>query len=369
MRCPKCHYLSFDPEPRCKNCGYDLDVEESPLSMAPVEQEEPGIPDLPLRTMDSLAKPVALELVKPTVGSERRAAVAEPELVAVGAETKPSLPRRAAVRAPSTTTELPLFIKTIGPMEPVLPAPAPEPERTIDRPVAAGVLERIDLTDHGLEPPKIEADADIEPPTVVSVPPANRPLSVRRPAAEPPRAARVERRVGPLHDDLLEDLRRLEREEARQKNPWPDSAGSFDEETDQVPMSARFGAAALDGLLLGGIGAFVLWATLRLCDASPGNLGAATLVPLGVFLGGVTIAYLLMFTAAGGQTVGKMLMGIRVVDDAPNPADRLTLGQAASRAVLSPLSFAILGLGWVPAFFGRGLALHDRLAHTRVVRA
>ena len=27
MRCPKCHYLSFDPDPRCKNCGYDLDVE------------------------------------------------------------------------------------------------------------------------------------------------------------------------------------------------------------------------------------------------------------------------------------------------------------------------------------------------------
>jgi len=28
-----------------------------------------------------------------------------------------------------------------------------------------------------------------------------------------------------------------------------------------------------------------------------------------------------------------------------------------------------LGLGYLPAFFGRGRALHDRLTHTRVVRA
>ena len=37
--------------------------------------------------------------------------------------------------------------------------------------------------------------------------------------------------------------------------------------------------------------------------------------------------------------------------------------------VLAPLSVLALGLGWLPALFGRGLALHDRLAHTRVVRA
>jgi len=31
MRCPKCHYLSFDPEPRCKNCGYGLSLDEPDL--------------------------------------------------------------------------------------------------------------------------------------------------------------------------------------------------------------------------------------------------------------------------------------------------------------------------------------------------
>ena len=38
MRCPKCHYLSFEPEPRCKNCGYDLAVPEADLAIKPAER-------------------------------------------------------------------------------------------------------------------------------------------------------------------------------------------------------------------------------------------------------------------------------------------------------------------------------------------
>ena len=26
MRCPKCHYVSFDGQNRCRNCGYDLSL-------------------------------------------------------------------------------------------------------------------------------------------------------------------------------------------------------------------------------------------------------------------------------------------------------------------------------------------------------
>jgi len=65
-----------------------------------------------------------------------------------------------------------------------------------------------------------------------------------------------------------------------------------------------------------------------------------------------------------------MLMGLRVVADTVDSIDNpLTMAQAALRAVLAPLSVLALGLGWLPALFGRGLALHDRLAHTRVIRA
>ena len=26
MRCPKCHYISFDSGERCRNCGYDFSL-------------------------------------------------------------------------------------------------------------------------------------------------------------------------------------------------------------------------------------------------------------------------------------------------------------------------------------------------------
>ena len=122
-------------------------------------------------------------------------------------------------------------------------------------------------------------------------------------------------------------------------------------------------------MLLGGIGTVALWATLRVTGASITSFGTDAIVSFLIFLGGVSVAYLLMFTAAGGQTVGKMLMGLRVVGDTVDSIDEnLTMAQAALRAVLAPLSVLALGLGWLPALFGRGLALHDRLAHTRVVR-
>jgi uncharacterized RDD family membrane protein YckC len=76
-----------------------------------------------------------------------------------------------------------------------------------------------------------------------------------------------------------------------------------------------------------------------------------------------------MFTAAGGQTVGKMLMGIRVVGDGAEDDEPVPFRRAAWRAALTIISVIGLGLGWLPALFGRGLTLHDRLAHTRVVRA
>jgi uncharacterized RDD family membrane protein YckC len=186
-------------------------------------------------------------------------------------------------------------------------------------------------------------------------------------------------RVGPLDRDLLDDLRRVEREEAayatvqarvrRNTDADAGAGGELDGDPEDVPATQRLAAAALDGVLLGGIGIVTLWATMRVTGASITSFGTDAIVAFLIFLSGVSVAYLLMFTAAGGQTVGKMLMGLRVVGDAVGSIDdHLTMPQAALRAVLAPLSVLALGLGWLPALFGRGLALHDRLAHTRVVR-
>jgi uncharacterized RDD family membrane protein YckC len=392
MRCPKCHYLSFDPDPRCKNCGYDLDVDvetdetdsaDLDLRMVPVATAE--TPDFPLRSVQAPPRPVTLELVHAHASAPAAQAVApsaprftapvpEPALAMVGAVAEPEPARRTPSKSSAPTTELPLFVKTMGPQE--LGAFAGLGNED------AGTAEFREETEFTEDAEDAEDDSDAiieeEP---VQLPPAMRPLGVRRPVADTPRTApRIERRPGPLDNDLLEDLQRLEREEAtRGPRPMtPAVSVAADLRTyfaadlrasSDVTVSHRLGAAAFDGLLLGGIGAFVLWATLKVADASPSSLGIAALVPMGVFVAAVGVAYLLMFTAAGGQTVGKMLMGIRVVGDSAEDGDRLTLGQAAGRAVLAPLSVAMLGLGWLPAVFGRGQALHDRLMHTRVVRA
>lgn len=357
MRCPKCHYLSFDPEPRCKNCGYDLEVAEAEMALSVFEASEDGGPDLPLRPAAPSAAPVTLELIRPVEAPSPVAPAPAPRPAPVALEPAPPadlIPVEASavvpVAAPAATAPLIIasrFASAAAVLEPVAEpprrVPARAPHTTTEMPLFV---------------------KDINAPRP--------PLSVRRGSPELPKAPpRVERRVGPLDHDLLEDLRRFEHEEAMharvEARALADAAADA-EASLVVPASQRFGAAALDGLLMSGIGTFVLWGTLRLLRVGPSELTTASLVPLAAFLAAVGVAYLLMFTAAGGQTVGKMLMGIRVVGDGDG-GEALTLGQAAGRAVLAPVSVAVLGLGWLPAFFGRGLALHDRLAHTRVVRA
>jgi uncharacterized RDD family membrane protein YckC len=207
------------------------------------------------------------------------------------------------------------------------------------------------------------------PPLVV-----RRPVDpIRSPAPQPSHVQRQDRRVGPLDHDLLEDLRRVEREEAAVARAAElsaraaSAASEIHGEESAADPSQRLTAAALDGFLLGGIGTFVLWATLRVTGVPASAFGLDAIVPLAVFLAGVGVSYLLLFTLAGGQTVGKMLAGIRVVPD-NDPGERVSFRQAAARALLAPVSIAVFGLGWWPALFGR-VAIHDRLVHTRVVRA
>ena len=87
--------------------------------------------------------------------------------------------------------------------------------------------------------------------------------------------------------------------------------------------------------------------------------------------------YSVLFHWRWGQTLGKMVVDIRVVTCRPTPTspgwltDRgpLTLGCAALRQLASLLSSAILGVGYLMAGFRRDKrALHDLIAGTRVER-
>src|SRR5947207_1407658 len=52
MRCPKCHYLSFEPEPRCRNCGYDLSFEPDDLLFTNAARHDEPLVDLDLPVRD-----------------------------------------------------------------------------------------------------------------------------------------------------------------------------------------------------------------------------------------------------------------------------------------------------------------------------
>jgi uncharacterized RDD family membrane protein YckC len=131
----------------------------------------------------------------------------------------------------------------------------------------------------------------------------------------------------------------------------------------------RLGAAAIDAAILGGVAAALLAATLRWCDLPMTQIWILPVAPTAAFLLLVGFGYLLLFTAAGGQTLGKMIMGIRVVADAAGGQSALTARQAVVREALTIPSVLACGLGFIPGLFGDQRAVHDRLAGTRVIRA
>jgi uncharacterized RDD family membrane protein YckC len=110
---------------------------------------------------------------------------------------------------------------------------------------------------------------------------------------------------------------------------------------------------------------------LRWCDLPFSRAIVLPVVPIAAFLLLMGAGYLAMFNAAGGQTIGKMLFGIRVVTDDEAETEGLppTARQATYRAFLTVPSVLLLGIGFLPALMGSRRAVHDRLSHTRVVRA
>lgn len=140
-----------------------------------------------------------------------------------------------------------------------------------------------------------------------------------------------------------------------------------------APASRRLAGGLIDLLLVGAIDAAVLYLTLRLAGLEYAQFFILPIVPLGAFLLLLNGGYFVMFTAATGQTIGKMAAGIRVVGTSPDDVinDRVSFGRATLRTAGYFASLLPAGLGFLPAFVGPPdhRALHDRLAETRVVRA
>jgi uncharacterized RDD family membrane protein YckC len=252
-----------------------------------------------------------------------------------------------------------------GPTAAVVPAPE---STSLDENTAPRVASRFEL-------PLFPAnDALVTPPAV-----PRPPLSVRR---GQPAVARTRQQPALLTDEpesAPNAVVRLETGRSIETAAAPDVAPAAlaPRALESAPVFSRALAGLVDLLILGAIDAATLYFTLRVADLPFANVWSLPPVPFGVFLLLLNGGYLAIFTAAGGQTIGKMLAGIRVVAD--RPADdlesdhvglRINLGASVLRATAYLASLLPAGLGFAAILFDpEGRALHDRLAETRVVKA
>jgi uncharacterized RDD family membrane protein YckC len=128
----------------------------------------------------------------------------------------------------------------------------------------------------------------------------------------------------------------------------------------------RIAAALIDLMLVSLLDAVVVYFTLRLLGLAAPEMLQLPAVPLAAFFLILNGGYFIAFTAVGGQSIGKMALGIKVVCQ---EAGSVPIGRAALRTAAYLVSALPLGAGFLPGVMGaERLAFHDRLAHTRVVR-
>jgi len=350
MKCPKCGYLGFETTDRCRNCQYDF-------SLAPFSSD----PDLTLR-QDMGASGADFELPSISRQGDQLSAGAldldrlfgEPE-----EEPRPSSPERRVVSAaapPSPVTGRP-FTDPSPSFMTLADNPADDPAEGPFAPEGGSAFD-----DGETGPADLNAlpfdDAPLLPPRA-----AKMPLAVRRATPEiprnRPRTTRPVRMEAPLAFEPAAELKSSD-------------ASTFATETvaslmQPPPLGVRVGAGLIDLALLVAVDAAILFLTLRIAGLqnTMEDLRVIPAVPFMSFLILLAFGYVAAFTVAGGQTIGKMVLNLRVIGDDGRPIDA---AGGVLRAVGCMLVPATLGLSYVPALFSADhRALHDRLAGTRVV--
>ena len=189
------------------------------------------------------------------------------------------------------------------------------------------------------------------------------PLVVRRATGEVPRARTRPTRPAAPHDTLFETppAAVLGHAFEAKANALRTPSG--------VPLASpqrRVLAGLLDVLLLSAVDAVVVYLTLRLLGLTASEITGLPVLPLLAFFLLLNGGYFVAFTTVGGQSIGKMALGIKVISQ----EDRaVPIGQATLRTLAYIVSALPLGAGFLPGVMSPDrLALHDRLAHTRVVR-
>ena len=188
------------------------------------------------------------------------------------------------------------------------------------------------------------------------------PLGVRRATPEVPRARpRATKPAGERGETLFETPPAAVLGHAYEPARYSDATGDA-----LAAPSSRILAALVDIALLSALDAVVLYFTLRLLGLAAAQIFDLPLLPLLAFFLLLNGGYFIAFTAVGGQSIGKMAFGIKVISQEESG---VPIGRATVRTLAYLISALPLGAGFLPGVMSADrLALHDRLAHTRVIR-
>jgi len=324
MKCPKCGYLGFEDVERCRNCGYDFSFADPAVTVAAVGAAAAGMwmnsqgePDLPIRVVST---PHPLE-----------------DLALVDAALRRS-------RAPAFSDA------------------GPDLDRLFGDPSEAG------SEDAGLPLSGSAIDRAHDDAPLITRPSAPRqPLAVRRSTPEVPRLRAESARTASLDlESTPPPTAHPSMRPGGYRRETPIESAIETDTGEDAGVGSRIFAGAVDLLVLAAIDIVVLYFTARICGVSMGELNLLPKAPLAGFLLVQNIGYLIAFTA-GGQTLGKMAAGIRVV---PSDCEAgVDLGRACVRTFLWIALAVPAGLGLLTALMSHDhRGLHDRLAGTRVVR-
>jgi uncharacterized RDD family membrane protein YckC len=249
-----------------------------------------------------------------------------------GLKARPPLDLDRIIGAPATPADLPLF----GP-----PSPGESNQWSV-------LPKQLDSALKG-------RSTDRDEPLIRTASRPRTPLSVRRAT---PEIARARIRASRASDETLFGI------------PEPAAVTDQDMTADigdpPATPASRITAAVIDAVLLFALDGAVLYFTLRLVGLTSSEILKLPVVPLVAFFLLLNGGYFIAFTAVGGQSIGKMAVGIKVTtqDDTSVP-----IGRAALRTLAYLASALPLGAGFLPGILTTDrLALHDRLAHTRVIR-
>jgi resuscitation-promoting factor RpfA len=158
----------------------------------------------------------------------------------------------------------------------------------------------------------------------------------------------------------------------------PLDVGAMEIHLNRAPSWKRVSAWLVDGAIMGAFTGtlthLAIGGTRALSSSAKGpdwfldiaSRDSRLLVSLGIVTALATFVYLTLGHALMGATLGKQLMGIRVI---ARNGHRPTLLRSAIRSTISIATLLVLGLGPLLSLFTRsGRALHDFLTGTYVVK-